>query len=141
MTLPDDCVVRLIDLPLDVGGFITESPDGCRNIYINARYSDDGQREALRHELRHADADDLHSTEPLSIIEARAEHRTDRPARGVFTAGVLSSLIRAADLLPPPAPPPAEKPKPKPLTPSQAWTLLACLSELDRWLFAPDYDY
>ena len=105
MTLPEDCVVRLIDLPPDVGGFITESPDGYRNIYINARYSDEGRREALRHELRHAENDDLHSAEPVCAIEARAGACPGQPARRGLKEGILSTLVRAADLLPPPKPP------------------------------------
>lgn len=82
----DEYAVRLLDLPTDVGGFITESPDGFLNIYINARHSRDQQRRSLRHELRHADADDLHSSDPVSIIEARAD---------------LPPLLKARDLLPP----------------------------------------
>ena len=134
MTLPEDCIIRLIDLPPDVGGFITESPDGCRNIYINARYSEDGRREALRHELRHADADDLHSPEPVSVIEARASQGAVVPA--------LSSLMRARDLIPPP-PQPAPSPQPaaQSLTPHQARVLLNCLSDLDHFVFSPDYDF
>jgi len=133
MTLPEDCVVRLIDLPPDVGGFITESPDGCRNIYINARYGEDGRREALRHEMRHADNDDLHSTEPIGVIEARASGEDPR-------LKAVPKLIKARDLLPPP-PPPQPKPTAQPLTPHQARVLLGCLSDLDRFVFSPDYDY
>lgn len=147
MTIPEDCVVRLIDLPPDVGGFITESPDGCRNIYINARYSEAGRREALRHELLHAENDDLHSAEPVAVIEARASQKPS-PLGKVAPKGsdevpsspppILSTLIRAADLLLPPPPP---TPSVQPLTPHQARVLLSCLSDLDRFVFAPDYDY
>ena len=72
----DDYTVRLVDdLPASVGGFISESPDGHLNIYINARHGWKGQRRSFRHELRHADADDLHSTDPLAVIEARAAQK------------------------------------------------------------------
>ena len=149
MTLPEDCVVRLIDLPPDVGGFITESPDGYRNIYINARYSDDGRREALRHELRHADADDLHSSEPVAVIEARASQKPS-PLGKVAPKGsdevpsspppILSKLIRASDLVTDPEPLSPHQPAAQPLTPHQASVLLNCLSDLDRFIFSPDYD-
>lgn len=90
----DEYAVRLLDLPTDVGGFITESPDGFLNIYINARHSRDQQRRSLRHELRHADADDLHSSDPVSIIEARAD---------------LPPLLKARDLVPAQTIPPVVK--------------------------------
>ena len=144
MNLPEDCVVRLIDLPPDVGGFITESPDGWRNIYINARYSNDGRREALRHELRHAENDDLHSAEPVAVIEARASQKPS-PLGKVAPKGldevpaspppILATLIRAADLVPQ-----TPKPAARQLTPHQARILLSCLSDLDRFIFSSDYD-
>ena len=43
----DEYTVRLLDLPEGVGGFVTESPDGFLNIYINARHSWHGQRRFL----------------------------------------------------------------------------------------------
>ena len=132
MTLPDDCVVRLIDLPVDVGGFITESPDGWRNIYINARYSNDGRREALRHELRHAENEDLHSEEDVAVIEARAEGSDPR-------LKAVPNLIRARDLQPP-SPPPL-KPAAQLLSSQQARILAGCLAELDRWMYREEYDY
>ena len=71
MIASDEYVVRLIDLPVSVGGFITESPDGFANIYLNARHGDQGRHRAFRHEIDHAENDDLHSTEPVEVIEAR----------------------------------------------------------------------
>lgn len=128
----EEYAVRLVDLPPAVGGFIAESTDGFANIYINARYGDRGQRRALRHELDHAENDDLHSTEPVTVIEARAEGRDTR-------LSAIPHLVRARDLLPPPPPPP---PKPiSPLTSRQARVLTRCISELDRCYFNADYDY
>ena len=142
----DDYTVRLVDdLPASVGGFISESPDGHLNIYINARHGWKGQRRSLRHELRHADADDLRSTEPLAVIEARADGVDPR-------LKAIPHLLRARDLLPQSLPPmgkvarpqavTVEVPAPQPLTPYQARVLAGCITELDRCFFnAPTYDY
>lgn len=145
MISPDDYAVRLLDLPASVGGFIKESPDGFLNIYINARHGWRGQRRSCRHELRHAENDDLHSTEPLEVIEARADVVDPR-------LKAIPHLLRARDLLPQSLPPMGkvarpqavtdEVPAPRPLTPYQARVLLDCITELDRCFFnAPIYDY
>jgi len=148
MTIPEDCIVRLIDLPYGVGGFIAESPDGFLNIYINARHMPEKRLRSLRHELRHADADDLHSTDPVAVIEARACKKPSPAGEGgtapavtneVPASSVLSTLLRARDLLPPP--PPAPKPATRPLTPRQARVLMDALSDLDRVFFSDRYEY
>lgn len=95
----DEYTVRMMDLPHSVGGFITESPDGFANIYINARYGYNGQHYAFCHELNHAENDDLHSAEPLEVIEARAEGRDPRLKS-------IPNLLRARDLIPRPVPSP-----------------------------------
>ncbi len=156
----DDYTVRLVDdLPASVGGFISESPDGHINIYINARYGWNGQRRSLRHELRHAEHDDLHSTDPLAVIEARADGVDPR-------LKAIPKLLRARDLLPQspphlvrgkrarflvcrkvaersevgrgrPLPPPA----PRPLTPRQYSIVMTALADLDRLFFTDDCPY
>ena len=133
MTLPEDCVVRLIDLPDGVGGFIAESPDGFLNIYINARHMPEKRLRSLRHELRHADADDLHSTDPVAVIEARTGAHSEGAA---LPGDILSTLCRARDLIPPPP-----KPDPQPLSPRQARVLMDALSDLDRVFFSDRYEY
>ena len=112
----DEYAVRLMDLPADVGGFIAESPDGFKNIYINARHSWAGQRRTYRHELCHADYDDLHSNEPLEVVEARADGADLRLQS-------IPKLCRARDLMP--------KPPPPPLTRRQQVVLRNALAELD----------
>lgn len=126
----DDYAVRLLDLPTDVGGFITESPDGFLNIYINARHASDKRLQSLRHELRHADGDDLHSTEPVAVIEARTDSTPPLPP-----------LIRASDLLPQPLPQPPSPPPSPPLTANQVRALAYCLSDLDRCFFTSELYY
>ena len=97
----DDYTVRLVDdLPASVGGFVTESPDGHLNIYINARHGWNGQRRSLRHELRHADADDLRSTDPLAVIEARADQKPS-PLGKVARPQAVTDEVPAAAVSPP----------------------------------------
>lgn len=130
MISPDEYVIRLIDLPPGVGGFIAESPDGFANIYINARYGHNGQHRAFVHELKHAENDDLHSAEPLNIIEARADGRDPR-------LNAIQNLIRARDLIPAT---PKHTPSPNPtvprLTHRQRNVLVKCLAELDAAIFS-----
>lgn len=137
----DDYAVRLLDMPASVGGFIRESPDGFLNIYINARHSREGQRRSCRHELRHAEHDDLHSTEPLEVIEARADGVDSR-------LKAIPHLLRARDLPPRSQKLPhrsgevARRADRAPLSPCQARVLANCITELDRWLFSGvTYDY
>jgi hypothetical protein len=125
----DEYAVRLLDLPEGVGGFVTESPDGFLNISINARHSWHGQRRSFRHELRHAEEDDLHSDEPLAVIEARADGTDVR-------LKAIPHLMRARDLLPPPPKP--ESPK---FTPRQLAVIRCALAELDNFCLSTDYNY
>ena len=125
----DEYAVRLLDLPEGVGGFVTESPDGFLNIYINARHSWHGQRRSFRHELRHAEEDDLHSDEPLAVIEARADGTDVR-------LKAIPHLMRARDLLPPPP-----KPEPPKLTPRQLAVIRRALAELDEIRLNDAYTY
>ena len=135
----DDYAVRLLDMPDDVGGFITESPDGFLNIYINARHSREGQRRSCRHELRHAEHDDLHSTELLEVIEARADGVDPR-------LKAIPHLLRARALVPqslplqgkvaPAKPVTEEVPHPPALSPHQLRVLATAVSELDRFMLS-----
>ena len=119
MTDFDNCAVRLIDLPPSVGGFVTESPDGFQNIYINARHGLNAQHESFRHELTHIDNDDLHSVEDIRTVEARA-NGTPQALRSI------PCLIRAADL-------PRPQRRPVKLTPHQAAVLLRAVNDLGKF--------
>jgi len=123
--LPDDCTVRLIDLPISVGGRISECPDGHIDIFINARLSRDGQRRAWDHELDHWENDDLHSGLDIRAVEGRHARK-------------LPPLIRARDLLPKSKPRTAPaailrpaKPAPARISPRQASLLLRAIADLD----------
>lgn len=100
--------VRLIDMPVRAGGMISESPDGHLNIYINARHSYKKQRKSFKHELNHAENDDLHSDEDIQTIEARADGLPE-------TLRGIPHLFRASDLLPRTFDPEPVRPKRKKL--------------------------
>lgn len=133
--IPDDCTVRLIDLPAGIGGRISEAPDGHVDIYINARYGENGRRRALDHELDHYERGDLHSDLPIKAVEARADLPPLRRARDLIPEkpqrrGVIQYLT-------PICPPP--KPAPSCLTPHQLRTLLSAVADLDPFLCEPIY--
>ena len=80
--IPDNCLVRLLDLDPSVRGLTVIDDTGFANIYINARLSYDGQREALKHELRHYFREDMTSEADIRTVEAAA----DRPSAARVTA-------------------------------------------------------
>ena len=125
----DEYAVRVVDMPVSVGGFVTESPDGFLNIYINARHTSAKQHKSFRHELTHGENDDLHSDEPLAVIEARADGADVR-------LKAIPHLMRARDLLPPPP-----KPEPPKLTPHQLAVIRRALADLDNFCLSGDYNY
>ena len=68
----DDIIVRVIDMPCAIEGFVVDSPDGYHNIYINARLSYRKQREVYRHELTHIRNGHLYSSKPVFLCEREA---------------------------------------------------------------------
>ena len=140
MTWPEDCTVRLIDMPVSVGGRISECPDGHIDIYINACHSEAGRRRDLEHELDHWRNDDLHNDLDIRAVESRH-------------ANPLPPLIRAVDLLSKSLPPVGkvarpqavteEVPHPSALSPHQLRVLATAVSELDRFMLSDCaiYDY
>lgn len=73
LPLPENCRVRLVDLPVQAGGLISVDEEGFVNIYLNARLSRDAQREALQHELRHHYRGDLYSDADIRTVEREAD--------------------------------------------------------------------
>ena len=89
--IPDDVIVRLIDLPPGIGGAIMEDEDGIYNVYINARHGHYAQFDDLDHELAHIEHDDIHNDDPIEVIESSANaHATPRHR--------LPRLFKASDL-------------------------------------------
>jgi hypothetical protein len=65
-----DVLVRAIDLPLHIKGFLKED-NGFFYIYINQNISFEQQIKAVRHEYNHLIKDDLYSKENTINIERR----------------------------------------------------------------------
>lgn len=123
------CTIRAIDMPVTAGAFIALSPDGHINIYVSARLSLSGQREALRHELDHWLKDDLYNSEDIRVQER------DEAGR-ITSANVFGYVRKAADLLPPPPKPDPDplRPDVPPLTAWQRRVLHECMASLDAAL-------
>ena len=125
--IPDDAIVRLIDLPPGIGGAVMEDEDGFYSIYVNARHGHRAQRDDLDHELAHIENGDLHSKESVRAMESRAAAPKSIPY-----------LMKARDLLPQNtkngSPRPVSHVPPSPfssLTPRQSSALSAAISALD----------
>jgi len=91
--LPDSYSVRLVDMPVNEGGMIMESPDGHINVYINARLSNPGQIRAATHEYEHWLHDDLNNGDDIKTVEYRAGHHRNKLSR-------LAMLKRARNFIP-----------------------------------------
>lgn len=133
--IPDDAIVRLIDLPPGIGGAVMEDEDGFVSIYVNARHGHYAQLDDLDHEIAHIENDDLHNDDPIEVIEARADGLPS-------SLKPIPHLMRACDLLPQttnvaaaPAPPRSQSNSPVPISPHQAAVLLHAINDLDDWLF------
>lgn len=86
LPLPENCRVRLVDLPIQAGGMIAVDETGFVNIYLNARLSREAQRRALQHELRHHYRGDLYSDRDIRAVEREA----DGPALTTFDGAAMT---------------------------------------------------
>lgn len=66
----DDFRVELVDLPIEVNALTAVDPSGYATVFLNARLSRDGQRRALKHELRHIYRNDFDSKADIRTVEA-----------------------------------------------------------------------
>ena len=101
MIIPDDCTVRLVDLPVECGGMVSLSPDGHFNIYLNARLDCATQRVKFLHELRHILNDDFFNDDDIRTVESRADAAESIPSSPVPLSSI-PTLIRARNLPSPP---------------------------------------
>lgn len=69
--MPDDCAVRVIDLPPGIGGAVMVDDDGFASIYINARHGRDAQLRSLQHEIMHVQRGDVYND--MTIFQAEQE--------------------------------------------------------------------
>lgn len=66
-------IIRYVDLPCGIKGFVRRDDNGDYNVYINARQSWQMQKLALEHELRHIQCDDLHNCKSISEVESHSK--------------------------------------------------------------------
>jgi Zn-dependent peptidase ImmA (M78 family) len=64
-----DVFIHVISLPVSVRGVTVTDENNDYNIYINANLSQDQQKKALEHELKHIERDDFESFEDIREIE------------------------------------------------------------------------
>ena len=69
----NDIIIRLINLPTDIKGFCSPSPDGTYNVYLNAKHSHETLCKTYKHELEHIKSGDFESSEDVSDLELRAK--------------------------------------------------------------------
>lgn len=66
----EQAIVRLIDMPCSVRGFVRRDSDGDYNIYINNRYPVDIQRRTVRHEQEHILRGDFDNAASIAEVES-----------------------------------------------------------------------
>jgi len=67
----DQIIIRYIDLPAKMKGFVKVDSNGDYNVYINANLGYYEQQKALKHELSHISNDDFYNNDDISAIEAQ----------------------------------------------------------------------
>lgn len=70
----DNIIIRVVNLPICVKGVTIPHSDGTYNIYINANYSNEHQKQILKHELTHINNSDFNNYDSIEIVEKRAEN-------------------------------------------------------------------
>lgn len=66
----ENIIIRLIDMPSSIHGMTIYCPlDDTYNIYINARDSQNEQRETIIHECKHIKGNHFRSSESVSEVE------------------------------------------------------------------------
>lgn len=149
--LEGEYIIRVMDMPECLNGMVKYDESDFANIYVNAKLNAEARQKAANHELTHVINDDIHNSDPIEVIESRADaHATLHHC--------LPPLFKASDLLPPSqslpqaAEPPVQgkvpqkgaeevvlhspilHPAPQ-LSPHQTAVLLRAISDLDDWLF------
>lgn len=69
----DEIIVTLHDFPTSVNGVVSVDADGTFCIHLNARHSQDAQRRAFEHEMKHLRNNDLHNHRHIEDIEDQAD--------------------------------------------------------------------
>ena len=139
--LEGEYIIRVMDMPECLNGMVKYDENDFANIYVNAKLNAEARQKAADHELTHVINDDIHNSDPIEVIEARADVQATPRHR-------ITPLFKASDLLPPSkslppmgkvAAPSAltdEVPRsPVPISPRQAAVLVHAINDLDDWLF------
>ena len=71
--MQDNIIIRVVQLPSCVRGVTVVSPDDIYNVYINAIFSYEEQKEILLHELSHIKNFDFDNFDTIRYIENRAK--------------------------------------------------------------------
>ena len=156
--LEGEYIIRVMDMPECLNGMVKYDEDDYANIYVNAKLNAKARQKAADHELTHVINDDLHNSDPIEVIESRADAHATRSRRlpKLFRA---SGLLAPSPSLPQAAQPPVQgKVPPKgaeevvphsqisrsapQLSPHQTAILLRAIADLDDWLFRDTtYDF
>ena len=65
----NDYVIRQLDLPYGVKGFVALDDEGFPNIYVNSRLTQEEQYKAATHELKHIACGDFFSDADIRSVE------------------------------------------------------------------------
>lgn len=66
-------IIRHISLPSSVLGVTLPDENGDFNVYINSNISDQKQKEAVEHEIKHIELDHFYNDDPVELNELEAE--------------------------------------------------------------------
>lgn len=69
----DNINVTVMDMPLVIRGMTKLNEDNFYNIFINAKYSYEQQREILKHELKHIEYEHFFSDKSIEECEKEAD--------------------------------------------------------------------
>jgi len=69
-----DRIIRIINLPESIRGFVIPDQDGVYNIYINAKMNFEMQRITYQHEINHIKNNDPYSDLPVVELEDIARY-------------------------------------------------------------------
>lgn len=65
-------IIRHISLPSSVLGVTLPDENGDFNVYINSNISDQKQKEAVEHEIKHIELDHFYNDDPVELNELEA---------------------------------------------------------------------
>ena len=64
-----DYFVRVVDLPVQIGGMVTPNDDGTFSIYLNARNTAERRAKSCAHEVGHIESDAFYNGKSIEEVE------------------------------------------------------------------------